>query len=146
MTAVIAVPRLENSPQTRAYHAVRQMRSDVRYAQLLAMQTQVRTRVSFDVALESYLIQRETGPGSWASVLHPSTKEDYQIDFNTGNYQGADITAAVLNAGTSVIFNDYGEPFDDGSAPLNQPAYVELNAKYRLNIRPQTGKTDIVEL
>ena len=144
--AAMVRPQLNNLPQTKAQFAVHKMQSDVRYAQLLAMDTETRTRVVFNTAADSYQIDRETSPGIWAAITNPSTKNAYTVTFNTGDYAGVDITAATLNAATTVIFDSYGAPFDGGGTVLAEPANVELNTKYQLRFRAQTGKVDVVTL
>lgn len=144
--AVMANPRVENMSQTRAYYAARRLRSDIRYVQSLAMQTQARTRIVFNVASDHYQLERETGPGIWASIIHPSTKADYQVTLNTGNMQGVDITQAIFDGNATVLFNLYGEPLNSSGSPVSSPAFAELNAKYQLQLIPETGKVDIVTL
>lgn len=146
IVAVIAVPRLENLPNTRAYYAVRKLRSDVRFAQLLAIETQARTRIVFNIAADTYRLERETAPGNWTAVTNPATKGNYQEAFNTGDYAGVDVTQAVFDGNATVIFDSYGAPFDSANSPLAEPANVDLNSKYRLRFRAETGKVDIVVL
>lgn len=144
--AVVAAPQLSNLPVTKAQFAVHQMQSDVRYAQLLAIQTQKRTRVVFNGGGNSYELQIETSPSSWVAVANPSTKANYDVLFNSGAYQGVAITTTSLNSGSSVIFDSYGAPFNASEASLSEPAFVELNSKYQLRFRAETGKVDIVTL
>ena len=146
LVAFVASPLVENLPNTRAYYAVHKMRSDLRYAQELAIVSQARTRVVFDASIDRYQIERETSPNLWVAATDPATKGNYQVDFNTGDYQGVDITVANLNGTTTVIFDSYGAPFDGNGVALPEPAYVDLNSKYRLNFRSQTGKADLTIL
>lgn len=144
--AVMVGPQLTNVPQTKAQYAVRKLQSDVRYAQLLAMETSARTRVVFDTSSDVYQLERESSPGTWTSVTNPSTKSAYTVTFNSGDYAGVDITGAVFNSGSTVIFNTYGAPLDSSGAVLVEPSQVELNSKYQLRFRAETGKVDIVTL
>ncbi len=139
----MAAPALQNLPNTRAVYAIRKLRSDVRYIQLLAIHSQTRTRVVFDTGADTYSLERETSPGTWAVVTNPATTASYQETFNAGDYEGVDLTAAVFNATSSVIFNTLGAPFDGGGTAITEPAYAELNVLYRLNFRADTGKVDI---
>ncbi len=138
--------RFENLPQTRAYFAVRKMRSDARYAQLLALNTQKRTRIVFDAGTDQYQLEMESSPGVWINAADPATKGNYQVALNSGDFAGADITQTVFNSTSTVIFDAFGSPFDGLGNTLNEPAFAELNAKYRLQIRAHTGKADIVTL
>ena len=141
-----ARPQLDNLPQTRAYFAIRKVQSDVRYAQLLAMETNARTRVVFDAAADSYQLDRETSPSVWTGVSNPSTKGTYSVTLNSGDYSGVDITGAAINATSTVIFNVNGAPFDGSGNALTEPSQIELNSKYQLRFRVETGKVDIVTL
>ena len=143
---VTASPRLDDLPETRARYAIRRVQSDVRYAQLLAMESQSRTRVVFDTGTETYNLQIETSPGTWAAMTNPATKENYTVTFNTGDFTGVDVTKADFNGNTTVIFDSLGIPFDGSGQPLVEPAEVELNALYQLRFRAPTGKVDIVTL
>ena len=146
IVAIVSVPRFENLPQTRAYYTACKLRSDIRYAQSLAVQTQTRTRVVFDAVLDNYRLERESVPGTWISIIHPSTKSSYQVALNSGDLKGVDLTQAVFNGNSTLIFDSYGTPFDSAGNPIAEPAYAELNAKYRLELRRETGKVDLVTL
>ena len=141
---IFASPRLFSPPAVRAYYAVRKMGSDVRYAQLLAIERQARTRVVFNAATDVYQVERETTPNTWVLATHPSTRTNYVVNFNVKDYTGVDVTTVSLNGGSSVIFDSYGRPFRSTGAALTEPAYVDLNGgAYRLNFRAETGKVDI---
>ena len=145
IVASVSVPKLQNLPNTRAQFAIRKLRSDVRYAQLLAMESQARTRVVFDTAADTYELQRESAPNTWVAVTDPASKGNYSVTFNAGDYAGVDITSAVFNAASTVIFNTFGAPFDGSGNVLVEPSQVVLNSgAYQLRFRAQTGKVDIV--
>lgn len=146
LVVVIAGPQMNNLPKSKAQFAVRKMQSDVRYAQLLAMETSARTRVSFNTSTDIYQLERESSPGTWVSVTNPATKSAYNVTLNTGDYAGVDITAASLDGNSTVIFNSYGAPFNAAETSLSDASYAELNAKYQLRFRAETGKADIVTL
>ena len=143
---VVASTRLQNLPNTRAQFAMRKMQSDVRYAQILAMESQKRTRVVFSTGSDTYDLQYETTPSNWSAITHPATKSNFSVQLNTGDFSGVDITQASLNSGSSVTFDSYGAPFNSSDTALTEPAYVELNAAYQLRFRAETGKVDIVTL
>lgn len=146
IVAVSASPRLANLPTTRAQFAIRKMQSDVRYAQLLAMESQRRTRILFDVAKDQYQLEIETSAAVWVPVLHPSTQTNFTVTLNAGDFAGVDVTSVTLDGNSEVIFDAYGAPYNAAGSPLTEPAYVELNSKYQLHFREQTGKVDIVTL
>ena len=146
LLAFVASPRLENLPTTRAYFALRQLQSDVRYAQLLAIESQKRLRIVFDIPANQYRVEKEDPAGVWSSAVHPATKGNYTVQFGADNYAGVQITAAVFDGNSTVIFDSYGAPFDAANAALTEPAYLDLNSKYRLNFHAQTGKVEQVTL
>lgn len=145
--SVVAVSRFENLPGTRAQFALEKVRSDVRYAQMLAIQTQRRTRFSGNVAADTYALEIETAPNVWNAVTHPVDKNVFSVTLNTGDYAGVDITDTADGQfpGTSltVIFDAYGAPFWGDGAPLTEPAFLELNNQYRIHFRAETGKVDL---
>lgn len=145
---VLAAPGLENLPLTRAQFAAYKMRSDVRYAQLLALASQLRTRVVFNASANSYALEQENSPGSWGAVRDPASQGSYAVTLNTGDYEGVDITAASINGTDTVIFDPaaVGAPYDGTGTALAEPSQVELNAAYQLRFRAATGKVDIVTL
>lgn len=146
LMAVVTSPQLESFSNIRAYYAIHKLRSDVRYTQLLAVGTQARARIVFDSLTDHYQIERETSPGTWAVATHPATQHNYETDFNTGDYQGVDITSVVLGPESNVIFDSLGAPYKQDGVGIEQPAYLDLNSKYRLNFRAETGKLDFTIL
>ncbi|MCM8775117.1 MAG: prepilin-type N-terminal cleavage/methylation domain-containing protein [Candidatus Omnitrophica bacterium] len=145
---VLAYPQFTDIPVAKAQYAIHKIQSDVRYAQLAAMETTGRTRINFNTTTDAYELERESTPGNWVALVHPATRLDYDVTFaGTGSeYSGVDITAAIFGSGSTVIFNTYGAPYDGAGNSLAEPAYVELNSKYRLQFRADTGKVDIVTL
>ena len=132
----VAAPRFITPTTVRPYYAVRKMRTDVRYAQLLAMEQQVpkisnppRICITFDAANNLYALRRETAVGSnvWTYLSHPArvpntispatpNSFEFVVKFNSPTYrrayQGAVISAVSLgNAAPSVIFDNAGSPF-----------------------------------
>ena len=166
IVAVVAIPAsLPISANTRAYYTVRQIRSDIRYAQLLAMEQAQqnsipfvpRTRVVFYTSTFNppgppwigYQLEQEVSLNTWDVLTHPATRTGYIVKLNEGNYKDVSITAIGLSGGNVVIFDSYGRPYISGVsgvAPLTESAFVDLNNKYRLNFRTQTGKVDITNL
>lgn len=147
VVAAVAAPRFENLPNTRAQYAIEKIRSDIRYAQFLAIQTQSRTRVTGVVATNSYSLEIETAPGVWTLLQHPANKNNFSVTLNVGDYEGVmltDVAGSVSPAGTiQFLFNSYGAPFWSDDSPLASPAYLELNSTYQIHISPETGNLAI---
>lgn len=161
---VVAVPAfLSIYPDTRAYFAVRKMRSDIRYAQLLAMEQVMPPPPPYygaaffappfnsppdppNPSWIGYQLQRGNFAGAWFPLIHPSERTSYIVKLGEKNYKDVTITAISLNGGNIVVFDVYGRPINSSGAALSEPAYVDVNNKYRLNFRAQTGKVDITTL
>lgn len=168
MVAVSVVP---DSTEVRAYHVARKLRSDLRYAQLYAMQTQTRTRLIFYSAATPpyYLIQNDpdsnTGTYSggyysndnnvgWTTLKNPLDKQNLQINLNTGNYLGVTLSGVALEGSTYpmfVTFRSTGEPqtYTGGAwAPFTSTTAdtISLGAEYRVTITPETGMPTIAKI
>jgi len=142
--AIVASARLENLPSTRAQYAIQKMRSDLRYSQILALASQTRTRVVFNAVTDTYRLERESSPGSWVSVVDPASRGDYMMNYGTDpDYSGVDISTTALDGNNVIIFDSVGAPFNASNSPLSEPAYIELNGTYRVNIKAQTGNLEV---
>lgn len=146
IAGVMVAPQLTNIAVSKAQFAIDQVLSDVRYAQMLAIETQLRTRVVFNAGTDSYAVQIETSPATWVAATSPFTKGSFTVTLNAEDYSGVDITTVSLNSASTVIFNSYGAPFNAAEIALTEPAFVELNSKYQMHFRAETGKTDLVVL
>ena len=168
--AFVADPRFFSSAIVRPYYAVGRIRSDIRYAQLLAMEQQLpnlpppappQTCVTFDAAADTYEIKLESGPGTgvWNTTINPvDHSTPFKINFQTSReYTGTDISTVSLGStAVSVLFDSTGSPYRSTGtganlckgtiAALTEPAFVDINAKYRLNFRAQTGEVDVTTL
>lgn len=143
--AVIGVSssaQLSNVSNTKADLMTKKITSDIRYAQMLAIQTQKRTRVAFDTAsfARTMSLLIESSPGTWTAIQNPLTKSNYVITFGTGEYSGVNLTSVVLNGGTDLVFDSLGRPFDLSGNVLNDPALIQFNTNFNLQVRSQTGK------
>lgn len=139
---ISASTRLENVSDTKAQLTTQKITSDVRYAQMLAIQTQQRTRIAFDLSsvprTMSLLI--EESPGNWTALKNPLTKADYIVSFNTGDYAGVLLTGVSLNSSNNLVFDSLGRPYDLAGAALNDPASIQFNSNFNLQIESETGK------
>ncbi|MDP3921648.1 MAG: hypothetical protein Q8R76_12690 [Candidatus Omnitrophota bacterium] len=140
VVSVTAVPILQNQPRTQAQYAIYKVRSDLRYAQMTAIQTQLRTRVVFNSAAESYDLEIETSPGTWVALAEPNAGQNYSVTFpSDADFPNVDISDVDLNNLNTVIFDSVGAPFDANDTALTEPAYMELNSIYRIEFQRQTG-------
>lgn len=97
--AAVALPRLASVSQIDLYSAARQAKSDIRYAQELAMSKYRITTITFGSNLDTYTIT-SSGP--------------------TLNRQLPQSSNAIFDAGSTLvfIFNAYGEPTTGGDGIL----------------------------
>jgi MSHA pilin protein MshC len=96
----IAIPRLAGFSGVDAYSAARQVKSDIRYTQELAVSKFRKTKITFDANKETYTIATVDGMHSWPPLnreLPPSSKATF-------NAVGDGTT------GLEYTFNSYGEP------------------------------------
>ena len=153
--AVVASPIFQNFPQMRAEMAAFKLRSDIRYAQIFALQSSLTTRIVFNAVTNSYQLEHDNGVGGYIPIVNPANRDNYTVNFNTGDFQGVTLSSVQLAAPTAgnpniIIFNGAGAPFYVNLAgtavPLQEPSNVVLNAKYQMRFRSDTGKVDIVTL
>lgn len=143
--ALVAFPRFENINRTRAQAAAMKLRSDLRYIQMLSMQTQQQTRVVFNAAADNYQLQILNLAG-WAAVTNPGTRAAYSVQLNAGEFQGVDISAADFNGGSTVIFNRLGVPADAAGTALVANGVVTLNGAFQVTVSPSEGVVEMVTL
>jgi prepilin-type N-terminal cleavage/methylation domain-containing protein len=141
--AVTASPSLTGITSGKGRYAAEKLRSHMRFAQLLAMHTQNRTRLIFDQGNNRYTLERETAPNVWTPGIDPGTREAFQVKMGDSPFEGVALTAVLLNGNTSLIFDTDGTPLNALESDLTSPAYVEVDSKYRLEVVPQTGKISI---
>ncbi len=110
--AVYAAPKLGKITSTKAGAFVDKLRSDIRYAQNLAMTRGLRSRVDFSVG-NQYTVKSSTTStcSGFPTATDPATGGAYSVTINTGNYAGITI-ATIPPAMTCLEFNSLGQPYD----------------------------------
>lgn len=150
VVAVVASPRLDDLPETRAEFAARQLRSDIRYTQQVALQSQSQTRFSASQGLHLYWIEIESSPGNWTYLPHPATRQTYQVPLDFGDFKGVLFTRLEdgfsPSGALAVRFDRFGAPLDASGNPMGQEAVLELNGKYQLGLSPETGHIELRRL
>lgn len=164
--AVIAVPIFMSSGMTefRTSWAADEVKSAVLYAQRHAIQTQVRTRVTFDTGSDQVRIHRETTPdtNTWTYMNSPKNPgSNFILQLNSGSLTGATITGTAIGGPPtqSVVFDRYGIPYDRGTVghgPLDADPPAALastgtvtfagGSGWQLQIEPETGFIRVVDL
>ncbi|MBU3760007.1 MAG: hypothetical protein FGM27_08805 [Candidatus Omnitrophica bacterium] len=141
---IFVFPRLDNLTDIRAGYAAQKIRSDIRYAQMFALDTGQRTAVIFDSPNHKYELQREVSPGAWAVMMNPLTKGGYSVFLNQGDFDGVKISDVALAGTSGLIFDRRGEVWNLNDADIGEFAFIRLNPPYGLKIRRGTGKVELV--
>jgi len=116
------------------------LRSDLRYAQALAVKVKKPTRISFDLNADSYSLY-ENSTGTWLNVVHPLTKGDYTVYLNSGKFEGIELSlVSVDGLNRPLIFNQWGDPTIDGTNPITEDARFQISNQTSTNeIRVERG-------
>ncbi|MFC1755237.1 Tfp pilus assembly protein FimT/FimU [Thermoproteota archaeon] len=148
--AAVAASQIPDLDAIRITQAANKIQSDIRFAQRLAMQTQRRTAVIFDVAQDSYSIWIENTymVGDIVKAINPATQQDFDVYLNTEEFQGVDITYANFNSlNYALVFDRNGDPYgvDIGNPPtIALITWVPLPAGVVLNFPSVNNKFILV--
>jgi hypothetical protein len=130
--------------------ASNKLKSDIRFAQNYALSTQKRTRVSFDRALNLYNLYWEQSLGNWVNITNPTTKQDFTVNLNQGDYLGVTISSVDFGGtDNSLVFNagevPYGYTSGGASSVLVSNGTVVLSGGQTktVTVLPQTGKVSV---
>ncbi|MDD5070389.1 MAG: prepilin-type N-terminal cleavage/methylation domain-containing protein [Candidatus Omnitrophica bacterium] len=117
------------------------LRSDLRYAQALAVKVKKTTRISFDLNADSYSLYIENSPGNWTNVVHPLTNNNYTVNFNADKFEGIELSlVSVDGLNRPLIFNQWGDPTIDGTNPITEDARFQISNQTSTNeIRVERG-------
>jgi len=129
IVAALAYPRFSSVSSIRLNTALDKLKSDVYYAQELAVTTHANCGI-FIISPNSYRIYK--GGSTATPALDPATFSDYDITLDPG------ITIATPAAGAKVEFDNFGVPYD-GNGALAAEALIILNGTKTIRITPQTG-------
>lgn len=158
--AVGTAPILQNSlSSTRVEWALEDVASMSRYCQRYAMATKRWCRVTFrtsDDEARLHDASDEANNTGWVQMKHPTTGANFEVNGGSDAYVDVDITAVNIDGSNSFMFDEYGVPHDRGTignpgdlpAPITSVGTVTYNGSsgWQLQIQPQTGKIDIVDL
>ncbi len=154
--AVVATTQAPDMQGIRIAQAAYKIQSDIRYAQRLAMQLQRRTAILFSTASDNYSIYIENTyeANDWsadAKAENPLTHADFDVQLNSDDFQGVDITTVLFNtSGYALMFDRNGDPYGRqpglpfASSALVSPAGITLNTnrKYIL-VEEGTGRVNV---
>ena len=160
IVGIIAVVVITSSPDMegiRITQAAYKIQSDIRFAQRLAMQLQRRTAILFSAANDNYSIYIENTyqANDWdfsnVKAKNPLTQEDFDVQLNSGDFLGVDITSVFFNsADYALMFDRNGDPYGMQSvspyaaATLTDNAYVILNTNRKyIVVKQGTGRVNV---
>lgn len=122
----------------RVNNAIKKMAGDLRYAQQLAMTTQIRHGVIFTA--NSYTVFENDNTADPAR--NPQGGGDFNVSFTTGEFAGVIISTSL--PGSIVKFEAIGRPLDGNNAVLttatNQVTFSYSGSTKNISIRPETGE------
>lgn len=148
--AITAIPRMNMGIQSaRLEMATNKVATDLKYARDFAMSHNRRTKAAFNFTDETYSVY-ENVSGIWQILQDPSTREDFKVALNSGNYNGIVIMIVQFDGASAVEFDSLGRPYA-GENPLRRTGYVLLYFKQRslplnalsVTVTPVTGKIQI---
>jgi Tfp pilus assembly protein FimT len=150
---IVNMPDMENM---RIAQAANKIQADIRFAQRLAMQLQRRTEILFSASTDSYSIYVENTylANDWSTSVkakNPLTLQDFDVQLNSEEFQGVDITTVLFNsANYGLMFDRNGSPYGMlSTAPytasaLANNAYVILNTnKKYIVVKQGTGRVNV---
>jgi prepilin-type N-terminal cleavage/methylation domain-containing protein len=144
--AAFVAPKLGDVTSTKAGSFADKLRSDIRYAQNLAMSQNLRYRVYFNTAPSpnpGYAVVNDAnGNGTWGEVgevaLDPAGSGNLSITLNAGQYAGITFSAVGFS-GNYIEFNSLGIPFDNaGALTVNKNVTISPGGTI-VTVTAQTG-------
>ena len=137
IAAALVVPQAVSGSDLRALSAARTLMADLEYAQSQAVVTQSDITVTFDQAGNSYRLSNQSQP-----LIHPISKKDYVVDFDSSeSLRGVSIAAVNFNGGSTVTFNALGAPDPAGSVDLAAGPHT-----YRVTVAAVTGRVSVAKV
>lgn len=120
IAAAVVIPNAINTTDLQALSAARMLVADLQYAQDTAITTQTTVTVLFDTSQERYRLTNTSG-----SLIHPITKEAYQVDFRAmRGFRDVNIVSASFSGAASVTFDEMGTPSAAGTVVLRAGPHV----------------------
>ena len=155
--ASVAITQMPDMEGIRIIQATYKIQSDIRFAQRLAMQLQRRTAILFSAAEDNYSIYIENTyqADDWdfnnVKAEDPLSQKDFDVQLNSGDFQGVDITTVFFNsANYALMFDRDGDPYGmQSSSPftataLTDNAYVILNTDQKyIVVKQGTGRVNV---
>lgn len=150
--AVIAIPLLGDTTGVKASATANKLRSDIAYAQSLAMTSGQRYRVYFNLSpspAAGYAVVNDAdGDANWGEAgefaRDPASGGAFSVTLNTGDYAGITISAVGFSP-QYVEFDTLGRPFSNGVllAAATAVTVTGGSVSQTVTVTPQTGRVSI---
>src|SRR4030067_1775492 len=142
--AAVAIPMMGDETSMKAAATAEKLKSDIRYAQELAMTRNRRTRVDFNGGLapaQGYAVAIDNSVSancsSFAVVADPSGRGNLSVTLNTGGYRGIQVSANCLE------YNSLGQPYTCGAGVCSNTAsgssITVSPGGYTITVSAETG-------
>jgi len=137
--AVAAMPSIsETLDSMKATALAREIATDMRYAQTLALKTGVRHRVSFSAPGQAYAVRRARG-SSWDLCTHPVTKKPWKLMLgDTSRFAGLTVGDSQFGASDYLYYDNYGSPEAGGSVTFTLGGVTRT-----IRVAPLSGKITV---
>lgn len=142
LSAVIITDFINSTSQAKLEGLRWKLKSDLSYAQSLAVTQQLNHGIIFDPEVETYSVYRQTTSNI---VNDPSSGKPFTVNYLTDDYfKGMDIVSTSFGSPTTdrVEFNYLGVP-SDGTNPLAGDGSVTLSyqgSSITITVTKNTGK------
>ena len=146
--AVAALPSISATLDNMKVTALaREIATDMRYAQTLALKTGVRHRVSFEPTAEApgggldapaYAVESENGL-AWDVCTHPITKNPWSVSLDDrSRYAGLALAKSVFGSSSYLYYDRYGAPVSGGAVMLTLGGITRT-----IHVAPLSGKVTV---
>ncbi len=145
LAAAIIVPNMLQAGTLGVQAGARIIIADLLFAQNEAMAQQSTRRVVFDTDNNSYRVEKyDSGATAWVLEYNPSkgmgnNQQNYEVDFEEdGRFKGIEIVSAQFNGGSTIEFDDLGNPSSGGTIELRFDDH-----RFEIKVAPFTGRVTV---
>lgn len=139
IAGALVIPAVSSADALRSQAAVRQLISDLTFAQSDAIANQQQRAVVFDTATNSYAVHVVEAGVVLDVIYDPfSPGKAYEIDFDDADYGKVKLDAVDcgLNEPNILVFDEFGAPIDEpgGITPMGQSTIDITDPRYRFRV------------
>lgn len=145
LSAAVIVPNMMQGGSLGVQAGARMIIADLLFAQNEAMAQQSTRRIVFNTTTNSYRVEKyDSGSTAWVLEYNPSAgmgndQQNYEINFEEdGRFKGIQIVSADFNGGSTIEFNDLGNPSSGGTVRLQFEDH-----EYEITVAPFTGRVTV---